>query len=792
MKRTLLFGIICFTILPVFGQNWTGAVSSDWNNAANWSATPSNGDDITIDPANYTGAMAQPLVSGTSNFTPGEMLVQNGAELTISGTLNTTDRVEIIGAGTIVTITASGSFSLIGGGNNARLIFVDDAHLQMEGGNLSCGQRLLFELGATGVINNGTVVVGETIALVDGSITGSSKLTQNGGLITTNAEFGFENEAGVYFPTFEQNGGTLQINGALVWLGATPGAGKGYFRSNNGTVKITGTIGNDPTSTMGMHLELKGASTLLEYSGSSVQLLTGDSVFLDNQATWKELNTVLWQNAGVVFHQGNSLFQTGNSILNGNGIYQFSHVTIPTGKSLNHISPLLLSVSGNLDVLGSFSHNSNKLALNGTKHQTVHTASGNLNLFDIRVNNAANGPADGGYGIDLQSSLTISNQLELTDGIIVSAASSVVKLADNATLTGGSDSTFITGYVEKTGNDAFEFPLGETPDRYRPFSISAPNAVSSLVKVGYKHQSYSSLTPVETPLQSVSILEFWDFTNSIPADFLQVTVGWNDAAQSGLNDCGDLSLTVWNGTQWSFVPSLTSGLCNGANAGTLFSTGNLPANGPVSIGFTNNVTQQYVTLCPGDSVNVGTNAYSQSGTYFDILQNVNGDDSTVITVVNALSPLITGITNNIISLTVNAPTATSYQWIDCTNGNMPISGETSATFIPASNGTYAVIVTNSFSCTDTSACEIINQLGIQEWSAQNLRLFPNPLTNGEYLQVNSILNNVVIESLDGKTIPVLSVFFSDNETRILLPVLSKGIYILRTEDGKQSSRFTVN
>ena len=199
-----------------------------------------------------------------------------------------------------------------------------------------------------------------------------------------------------------------------------------------------------------------------------------------------------------------------------------------------------------------------------------------------------------------------------------------------------------------------------------------------------------------------------------------------------------------------------------------------------------------MTLCPGDSVNVGTNAYSQSGTYFDMLQNVNGDDSTVITVVNALSPLITGITNNIISLTVNAPTATSYQWIDCTNGNMPISGETSATFIPASNGTYAVIVTNSFSCTDTSACEIINQLGIQALSAQHLRLFPNPLTNGEYLQVNSILNNVVIESLDGKTIPVLSVFFSDNETRILLPVLSKGIYILRTEDGKQSSRFTVN
>lgn len=792
MKRTLLFGIACFAFAPAFGQNWTGAVSSDWNNAANWSATPANGDNIIIDPANYSGAMADPLVSGTSGFTPGEMLVQNGAELTISGTLNTTDRVEIIGAGTVVTITASGSFSLIGGGNNARLIFVDDAHLQMEGGNLSSGQRLLFELGATGVINNGTVVVGETIALVDGSVNGSSKLTQNGGIITTNAEFGFENEAGVYFPAFEQNGGTLQINGALVWLGAAPGAGKGYFRSNNGTVKITGTIGNDPTSTMGMHLALNGASTLLEYSGNSVQLLAGDSVFLDNQATWKELNTVSWQNAGVVFHTGNALFQTGNSTLNGTGIYQFSHVTVPAGKSLNHISPLLVSVNGNLDVLGSFSHNSNKLALNGTKHQTVHTTSGNLNLFDIEVNNAANGPADGGYGIDLQTSLAISNQLELTDGIIVSSPASIVKLADNATLTGGSDSTFITGYVEKIGDDAFEFPLGETPNRYRPFSISAPNSVSSLIKVGYKHQAYASLTPVETPLQSVSILEYWDFTNSVPTDFLQVTAGWNDASQSGLNDCGDISLTVWNGSQWSFVTSLTSGLCNGANEGTLSSTGNLPANGPVSIGFTSNVTQQYVTLCPGDSVNVGTNTYYQSGTYFDVLQDVNGDDSTVVTVVNALSPLITGMTNNVISLTVNAPTAATYQWIDCNNGNAPITGETNATFTPTSNGSYAVIVTNAFGCVDTSSCEIINQLGIDEWNVQNLRLFPNPLTNGEFLQINSVLNNVVIESMDGKTIQAVSVFISDAETRILLPVLSKGIYLLRSKDGKQSGRFAVN
>ncbi|TSJ39011.1 hypothetical protein [Fluviicola chungangensis] len=128
MKQMLLIFSLCCSIAPVFGQNWTGAIDSDWNNPSNWSTAPSNGDDIVIDPANYTGAMAQPIISSNSNFTPAEMLVQNGAHLTISATLNTTDRVEVIGNGTMITLTNSGAFSLIGGGNNARLIFVDDSH----------------------------------------------------------------------------------------------------------------------------------------------------------------------------------------------------------------------------------------------------------------------------------------------------------------------------------------------------------------------------------------------------------------------------------------------------------------------------------------------------------------------------------------------------------------------------------------------------------------------------------------------------------------------------------------
>ncbi|WP_300354656.1 hypothetical protein [Fluviicola sp.] len=799
MKKILLIFSIYLITNHAFGQSWTGNVNSDWNNPGNWSASPSNGDDIEIDPANYTGAMAQPIISGSSNFTPAEMLVQNGAQLTISGTLNTTDQVEIIGIGTQITITNSGAFSLIGAGNNARLIFVDDAHLEMNGGSLSSAQRLLFELGATGTINNGTVTVGETIALVDGSALGSSKLVQNGGIITTNAEFGFENEAGVFYPTFEQNGGTLNVNGALLWLGAAPGAGKGYFRSTGGSVFVTGPIGNDPTSTMGMHLELSGSGSVLENSGASVQLLAGDSIILADSAVWKDLSSAIWMNDGVVYGTSNSVFQSGNTTFNGNqsglgnAVYQLGNLNIPLGKAFNHVYPPELHISGNLNISGSFNHNTNQLILNGSDDQSVDHTSNNLILHGLQIENQANGPSDGGYGISLNTNLSIGSSLELYDGILVSAPGVLVKLADNLILSGQSDSTFINGAVEKTGNDAFTFPLGTVPNRYRPLTITSPTSASTQIKVEYLDNPYSSLTPVETPMQSVSAFEYWDFTNSNASDLVGVTVGWNNALASGLTDCADISLTVWNGTQWAFLPSGTSGLCNGANAGTLYSSGNLPVNGPITIGFTSNVTQQQITLCAGDSIAVGTNYYSQSGTYFDILQDMNGDDSTVITVVNVLAPIISSITDNITSITVNAPTANSLNWINCLDGT-PAPGSGTFTFTPSANGTYAVIASHN-SCTDTSDCIVIDQLGLLELSKNELILYPNPVSPGEGLTIVSDAPDFVIQSLDGKIIQPVSLLILDGRCEIELPVLSSGIYLVK-ENGEAAnqriSRFRVN
>jgi hypothetical protein len=53
----------------------------------------------------------------------------------------------------------------------------------------------------------------------------------------------------------------------------------------------------------------------------------------------------------------------------------------------------------------------------------------------------------------------------------------------------------------------------------------------------------------------------------------------------------------------------------------------------------------------------------------------------------------------------------TYSWVDCNNGYSAISGETSQSFTAVANGSYAVIVTEE-NCSDTSACFIIDEVGL--------------------------------------------------------------------------------
>ncbi len=191
-------------------------------------------------------------------------------------------------------------------------------------------------------------------------------------------------------------------------------------------------------------------------------------------------------------------------------------------------------------------------------------------------------------------------------------------------------------------------------------------------------------------------------------------------------------------------------------------------------------TSQSFTICNGQTITVGANTYGASGTYVDSLTSGAGCDSVVTTmlVVNTVNVGVT-VTGNGATLSANNASATSYQWIDCSN-MQPIAGATSSSYTATANGSYAVVVTDS-ACSDTSACTPVTNIGIDDPTVDYIfSVFPNP-TLGNVTIATSKPTQVVIFNALGEVVLAQQV---QNTITLDLTSLEGGVYFIRTTEGK--------
>jgi len=146
---------------------WTGAVSSEWDNAANWSPNdiPNDDDDVTI------GATTQaPILSGDAIIA--SLTISNGT-LTVNGSLTTTNMVQkggtLTGSGTLTaptyswtggTMSGSGKTVVPAGGTMTLSTtfdrFLDERTLINDGSVIFSGAAVdLYEMNGAQIINNG-------------------------------------------------------------------------------------------------------------------------------------------------------------------------------------------------------------------------------------------------------------------------------------------------------------------------------------------------------------------------------------------------------------------------------------------------------------------------------------------------------------------------------------------------------------------------------------------------------------------------------------------------------------
>lgn len=158
-----------------------------------------------------------------------------------------------------------------------------------------------------------------------------------------------------------------------------------------------------------------------------------------------------------------------------------------------------------------------------------------------------------------------------------------------------------------------------------------------------------------------------------------------------------------------------------------------------------------------DSYQLNGQTYTQSGTYSQILPNAFGCDSTITIDLTITESPITPIVNVVDDTTLVATqqAGVTYQWVLCSDLT-PVPGATNPVFNPSANAYYAVIVSNSCG-SDTSDCEEVSTIGLDETNSNAIRSYPNP-NNGVFMieiPMNLLGQKLSVLDINGRTIRLI-------------------------------------
>ncbi len=203
-----------------------------------------------------------------------------------------------------------------------------------------------------------------------------------------------------------------------------------------------------------------------------------------------------------------------------------------------------LNVCEEWDNQGSAAIGSGTVVFQGTAQQEI---SGTTNWQNLTINNV-------GADILLNDPQNVSGVLTLTDGI-VDTQYNTFTMNNGSSTTGASAASFIYGRVTKIGNTDFEFPIGNGTD-WAPLAIAnLTGDAATEFTADYLRRNYIVTNQLLTSdpngdLDRVSILEYWNLTNTGTTSSADVTLYWKDQSFSEIQDFADLQIAHYNGSVW--------------------------------------------------------------------------------------------------------------------------------------------------------------------------------------------------------------------------------------------------
>ncbi|GAB4420234.1 MAG: hypothetical protein OHK0039_33600 [Bacteroidia bacterium] len=208
-------------------------------------------------------------------------------------------------------------------------------------------------------------------------------------------------------------------------------------------------------------------------------------------------------------------------------------------------------------------------------------------------------------------------------------------------------------------------------------------------------------------------------------------------------------------------------------------------------GFTQNET---ATICQGETYDFGGQTLTEAGVYNEIFTAANGCDSLVTLTLSVLQ-----VPEAVVSTPISSPllfaqddagtdSSYSYQWLNCDTDFSPIIGETDSIFFPQVSGSYAVLMTRTGGCADTSGCLSFSVSIATDAFRSSVRLYPNPTRGEATLAFTEQPGEVDVKlfTAQGQLVRAWKPVES-KDTVLNVSDLSAGLYILQVRAGDRQA-----
>ncbi|MEZ5047728.1 MAG: hypothetical protein R2831_12140 [Chitinophagaceae bacterium] len=411
-----------------------------------------------------------------------------------------------------------------------------------------------------------------------------------------------------------------------------------------------------------------GLLSIKNYSGIGHSYLENN--FIDGNIYVKDSSNY---NSGYIT-SFNSNYITGTSDIVMNGSNQFNDASGTNSGStyIGDVSytrnggPMSIglldtnSYAGNLTFSSNASITNNYIRFIGSTNATLSkTGTSILEINRLIMNKSSKAT------LTLNSPVYINNVGIFNSGFIISSISNPLIFVENAIQAQASNNSHTIGVVDKIGNDAFSFPLGNS-EGYFPISISAPGSISSHFRANFINHNPSN-DGYDIALKDVSISQiapfyYWTLEQLVGSDAEIVSVSWDGpCSNNGISNLNDLIVARWNGNLWN---NLGNGNITGNSLqGTVSSLNNTPNYNVFALGTETSlnlwdivsISATNTTVCQGYlstlTASGSANYIWEPGTSIGSTYNVNPTSTTTYTVTGtSASGCITTATHTITAI----------------------------------------------------------------------------------------------------------------------------------------------